>query len=244
MDRLADATDFDFSDWLTGVEDLQDQTPEQLWHGLALPNASIPAFNDIEDASGQVSPWEPAKWKKFAESGAGIPFGPRWHQLVGITKMCELAIKGKSLLLMDQVGVGKTLQIVGTIVMYPFLRAYYKKHGEFPPRFSKFIYYLLPHIVLTVYIVTEGISTGPDGNLPDRPHLVVVPASLFDQWEQEFKRYVKYGSIDLYPYRGTWSQAARQKIWESVYTLRDKNQTLSHKVILCAYAVSSVIFLY
>lgn len=75
--------------------------------------------------------------------------------------------------------------------------------------------------------------------MPDRPHLIIVPVPLFDQWELEFKRYVRYGSIDLYPYRQQWSESARKAIWDDVYKLKDSKQTLSHKVLLVAYTVSS-----
>ncbi|KAI1792052.1 hypothetical protein LXA43DRAFT_888351, partial [Ganoderma leucocontextum] len=137
LDAVADAADaFDFSDWLTGVEDLQEKTPQELWAGLGLNNEQIPGFNEVEDPRGEVNPWDQTKWAKFVKTEQALKFGPRWHQLVGITKMCELIIKGKPLLLMDQVGVGKTLQIVGAIVMYPMLRAYYQRNKRFPPQFS------------------------------------------------------------------------------------------------------------
>ncbi|KAI1787254.1 hypothetical protein LXA43DRAFT_896537 [Ganoderma leucocontextum] len=222
LDAVTDAADtFDFSDWLTGVEDLQEKNPQELWAGLGLNNEQIPGFNEVEDPRGEVNPWDQTKWAKFVKTEQALKFGPRWHQLVGITKMCELIIKGKPLLLMDQVGVGKTLQIVGAIVMYPMLRAYYQRNKRFPPQF-------------------KGLKCDtPDGNLPDRPHLIIVPVALFDQWMVEFKRYVKFGSVDIYPYTHQWNQLGRQTVWDDVFQLKDDKQTLSHKVLLVAYTVSS-----
>ena len=55
------------------------------------------------------------------------PLAPRWHQLVGIVKIVMQAFKGEPLMLMDEVGVGKTLQLVGAIATLTFFRDFYEK---------------------------------------------------------------------------------------------------------------------
>jgi hypothetical protein len=57
---------------------------------------------------------------------------PLWHQLVGILRMLELAFDGKPVLLMDEVGVGKTLQATGFACMLHYYRAYYEREGKYP----------------------------------------------------------------------------------------------------------------
>ena len=173
LDEFSQAVEYriNFADWLTGVEDLQNKTPEELWTGLGLKSLRrIPLFNKVEDASGMVDPWS-QEWQGFLDSEQGIKFGPRWHQLVGITKMCELIIRGEPLLLMDQVSVGKTLQTVGSVVMYPLLRGYYKKNGCFPLQFSKLTSYLLVYFTNGLYCSAPQVQH-PGWQLarPSSPH--------------------------------------------------------------------------
>ncbi len=123
----------------TGVEDLQDKTPDELWEMLGLGAKKVlTGFNTVEDPDGVVDPWS-EEWKDFVASGKGVPFGPRWHQLAGIVKMMRHVISGDPLLLMDEVGVGKTLQIVGVAALYPVFRRYYRKNGCFPGAFRTWL---------------------------------------------------------------------------------------------------------
>ena len=72
-----------------------------------------------------------------------------------------------------------------------------------------------------------------DGNLPDHPHVIVVPPPLFRQWCAEFRRYVQRGFLDLLPYQGQWDEDARTAVWEGVNTLQEE-QMHCQKVILVA----------
>lgn len=55
-----------------------------------------------------------------------------WHQLVRIFCMLEHAFDGKPVLLMDGVGLGKTLQAIGIIVCLAWHRSYYDAQKNFP----------------------------------------------------------------------------------------------------------------
>ena len=59
-------------------------------------------------------------------------------------------------------------------------------------------------------------ASTPDGNLPDRYQLIIVPPPLYTQWQQEIRRYVKYGGVDLFPYEGIWAADARKSIWDQI----------------------------
>ncbi|EJF58184.1 hypothetical protein DICSQDRAFT_25821, partial [Dichomitus squalens LYAD-421 SS1] len=175
--------------WETGVEEFQEYNTDALWGALGLADTRLlPSFNPVQDArddaSERVDPWDTENWASFLASGEGVKLEPRWHQLVGLVKIMRHVIEGKPLLLMDQVGVGKTLQIVAAITTYGLFHRYFQTHKKFPGAYA-------------------GMrAPTPDGNLPDVFHLVCVPPSLFIQWQQEIRRYVKHGAVDLFPYEG------------------------------------------
>ena len=136
--------DVNIDDWETGVEEYQDYNLDQIWAALGLGDSrTLPSFNEVQDdnpdVSERVDPWKKELWNKFVASGKGAELRPRWHQLVGIVKIMHHVIEGKPLLLMDQVGVGKTLQIVGAITTYALFHRYYQANGKFPGEFGKFI---------------------------------------------------------------------------------------------------------
>lgn len=93
----------------------------------------IPGFNDKCDPLGQVS----ALVATTLPEEELEPLRPTWHQLVGILRMLELAFEGKPVLLMDEVGVGKTLQGAGFIAMLEFYRQYHSTHHKYPGAFGK-----------------------------------------------------------------------------------------------------------
>jgi hypothetical protein len=51
--------------------------------------------------------------------------------------MMHLNFQNLPILLMDDVGVGKTLQLVGFIALLTYFRAYYDEHGSFPGEFGE-----------------------------------------------------------------------------------------------------------
>jgi hypothetical protein len=131
--------DFDSADieWSEGVEELKDKTVDELWDMLGCPNKQLPFFNQLQDVDGSHDPWVEAEKAWFSDSKNVEPLVPRWHQLVGILKMVKNAFCGRPVLLMDSVGLGKTLQITGAVAVLAFYREYYKKHGFYPGMFGE-----------------------------------------------------------------------------------------------------------
>lgn len=79
-------------------------------------------------------------------------------------------------------------------------------------------------------------SKTADGNLPDCPHVIIVPPPLFRQWASEFRRYVRRGFLDLLPYQGKWDEGFRAAVWDGVNQLQP-DQMRCQKVILVAGSV-------
>jgi hypothetical protein len=55
-----------------------------------------------------------------------------WHQSVGIHMGATQMLKNEPFFLFDAVGIGKTPQAAGILLMRPFLMDYYEKHGKYP----------------------------------------------------------------------------------------------------------------
>lgn len=147
----------DLKQWSEGTEEYAKLTPSDLYKLMGLPDNRIPGFNDLECAEGIHEPWIHEKFfneahdqwedqKTKAKMGIEILpdplqkwrlLQPRWHQLVGMFKMLVNIFDDKPTLLMDEVGLGKTMQVVGVIAILDFYRTFYKTNNYFPGYFRK-----------------------------------------------------------------------------------------------------------
>ena len=154
----------DFSDWTEGVEAFKHLKIEEIAAALGL-NAEVeggapnfPFFNDVIDLNNAGRPWEEREREKEegASQGKGkgkgkatrksgdpdadtplyIELRPYWHQWIAAVKMIINMMEGRNVLLMDSVGVGKTLQAVGMMAMYDWLRLWQERYGSLPPAYG------------------------------------------------------------------------------------------------------------
>jgi hypothetical protein len=100
--------------------------------GIETPGI-IPGFNTHGDTLGAANYWQD---RALMETIDLEPVTPTWHQLVGILRMLQLSFEGKPVLLMDEVGVGKTLQAAGLIAMLTYYRRFKTRTGKFPGAFG------------------------------------------------------------------------------------------------------------
>ena len=146
----------DINEWTEGTEEFHHLTTNELIKVLGIPNNHIPGFNMFECVEGIHDPWvdhafflEAAQqWndqQKTIASGGVIPLDlkqrwrtlePRWHQFLGMYKMMLNFFDGKPTLLMDEVGLGKTMQVVGVIALLDYYRSYFAVHDKFPGQFG------------------------------------------------------------------------------------------------------------
>ena len=61
----------------------------------------------------------------------------KWHQLIGMLKITMNTFESKGLLLMDEVGLSKTVQIIGAMLILIYFRHYFGHTGDFPGAFSE-----------------------------------------------------------------------------------------------------------
>ncbi|KZT17921.1 hypothetical protein NEOLEDRAFT_1081787, partial [Neolentinus lepideus HHB14362 ss-1] len=173
--------DIDWSTWSEGVEDLKGKGEDELWSMLGLSSKRLPFFQEFTDPSGNIDPWttEGTQWLK-EETKLREPLRPRWHQLVGILRMLEHLFAGRAVLLMDGVGLGKTLQSLGVITCLVMYQEYHQRHKEYPGCFSDH----------------------PSGSIPALANIIVCPPNLQPQWTREIHHYLEPRSFDIIPVAG------------------------------------------
>ncbi|KAI9062330.1 hypothetical protein FKP32DRAFT_1535605, partial [Trametes sanguinea] len=179
-------------EWAEGVEAYKKLTIEQMRVAFGLPTAHFPFFNKTTDSTGNEDPWTESGRQALASPNAA-ELKPFWHQWVGLLKIVDNLMDGKNLMLMDQVGVGKTLQAVGTLAMYEWLRVHKDSRGQYPARFGQYKKYDLTR---------EFTNPSYRASLPRRMHVIVCTPNLVQQWTSEMHRYLAYGIFTILPYLG------------------------------------------
>jgi hypothetical protein len=124
-------------EWSEGVEDYRNKTMDNLWAILGFQNKRIPCLSLIQDPDGIHDPWNEEDQVWFRDPANTVPFNPRWHQLVSIVKLLECAFRGLPVFLMDDVGLGKTLQVTSLIATLAYYCEYHKEHSCFPGAFGE-----------------------------------------------------------------------------------------------------------
>ena len=105
-------------------------------HGYKAEGEIIFGMNKLQDETGCYTPWnlEDDSVHFFnTESPNRTPIQFSWHQIVGVHKILGHMAKKESVLLLDSVGVGKTLQALGVMMA----RCLWGIKGKFPPAFSE-----------------------------------------------------------------------------------------------------------
>ncbi|KAG1798808.1 P-loop containing nucleoside triphosphate hydrolase protein [Suillus variegatus] len=187
------------SDWKSGVEEYDECSEDDLWEHLGLPEKKLPFFQTRTDPDAALDPWseEGQQWLDNPQSQAQN-LAPRWHQLVGILRLIDRVLDGEPVMLMDGVGVGKTMQAVGLIACLAHYREHYKKRGKFPGKFAQRSY------------------KKSGGNIPDLPTVIMSPPNLQHQWMSEIQRYLRRATFDVLPYSGKYG--ARLEWWGKAWT--------------------------
>ncbi|KAG2359170.1 P-loop containing nucleoside triphosphate hydrolase protein [Suillus spraguei] len=172
---------------------------DDLWEHLGLSEKKLPFFQTRTDPDATIDPWseEGQQWLDDPH-GHAQNLAPRWHQLVGILRLIDRVLDGRPVMLMDGVGVGKTMQAVGLIACLAHYREHYRKHGRFPGKFAQRSY------------------KKSGGNIPDLPTVIMSPPNLQHQWMSEIQRYLRRATFDVLPYSGKYG--ARLEWWGKAWT--------------------------
>ncbi|KAL7280993.1 hypothetical protein ACG7TL_004295 [Trametes sanguinea] len=202
ISEIIDAADSDFEltlpalevEWKEGTEQFANLDIPAMQKLFALPNNTFPFFN-MKSVEGPEDPWSPAGQEALNDPSAP-DLRPFWHQWVGVTKIMLNMMNKKSTFVFDQVGVGKTMQAIGAIAMYEWLRLYCTAHHQYP----------------------GGLRATVRGDEPLKRglHVIVCPRGLMDQWMAELHRCLQAGTFVVLPYHGKCSAKNREPFWKTV----------------------------
>ena len=130
-------------EWSEGVEHLKKKTPAELYQLLGLDRHSIPFFKDegtvVAEVSGELEELETS-----ATTTKGTEL--RWHQLVGVVKALERAMTSDPVLLMDDVGLGKTVEVLAIFAMLAYYRESFKRNRRYPGLWGEWIRGVWVHV--------------------------------------------------------------------------------------------------
>ena len=107
--------------WESGVEHLASVPTSDLFRQLGVPDDHIPLFNQQMDANEIQDPWSKNWSECLNDRSRCMPLQLQRHQLEAVHKMVSDMVEGKGTLVMDGVGVGKTIEALALVA----LRAYY-----------------------------------------------------------------------------------------------------------------------
>ncbi|THG93946.1 hypothetical protein EW026_g7417 [Hermanssonia centrifuga] len=110
---------------------------------------------------------------------------------------------------MDQVGIGKTMQLVGLIAVIAYFIDYHDKNHKFPGAYDKRKFH--------------------NGNIPKRPSVIVVPTALLSQWTAYLHKYLEKLHFDVLPYEATTTNRGN---W--IKDILGRSQQPPHRQIIVA----------
>lgn len=126
--------------WEEGTEEYATWSREKLMEMLGLTGLqtdTFPYFNRTCDrTSAKRSAWDSEQWKQVLADAAEVALVPHWHQLVGVLKILVTHGTVNAMMVMDQVGIGKTMQAIGVLAMRWVLIKAQKEKAKLPGELS------------------------------------------------------------------------------------------------------------
>ena len=185
------------------------KTPDELSNLLGFFDARPINWNGYRTADNLVSPWDIAEdaREKFNTGGPDmIALRLLWHQLCGVAAIVNRVWTAEEtpdvhgILLADDVGVGKTAQVMASIAFIQLVFQLEKQKQPRPPIISTLSYSLLHihHSLLIIKRIEDRLHFMGKGCVPNLPHAIVIPNSLVDQWRRELKTFFKAHTLDIF----------------------------------------------
>ncbi|KAG0693276.1 hypothetical protein DFH29DRAFT_1007449 [Suillus ampliporus] len=212
-----------------GVDSFRHLDDATLNHLLHFPDGRPALFAEFRSQTGKCA-WDDPASKDFVQGNPDMqPLSLLWHQRVGIASLVdkfwlseETSAGVPGVLVADEVGVGKTALIMGTIAFT--IDAYWVQQFElgkgkpYAPLVA-----VDPSKVRKAPILEERPFFAGQRTIPDLPHVIIVPNSLAAQWYSELRTFFAPKTIEIYQYptaekefaafwTGPWAESKMPKV--------------------------------
>ncbi|KAM6491331.1 P-loop containing nucleoside triphosphate hydrolase protein [Amanita muscaria] len=212
-----------------GVHDMSKKSEAELSTLLSFPNGRPLAWNNFSAEGKASTAWEETDAdmiKRYEEGGSPDmkPLYLLWHQLVGVASMAEKTWRANNaetpfgILLADEVGVGKTAQVMAFIAFLQFVQQSEVKGSSRPTLLAD----------KPFFMGTAGV--------PNAPHAIIVPNTLINQWRRELKCFFKPHAIDIFVLP-TARAALKDYFEDSSSPWKKSNHELVFRVVLVPHSV-------
>ncbi len=123
------------------------KSSHELYESLGFPTDCIQGIANKRDKERVYSLWDKdvdsvAFWEN-PPKGRVEELKLTWHQDVGVHVAGISMCRRQPLFLFDAVGIGKTAQGAGAILLRPWLRSYFEKNGKLPPAMGECLFMFL-----------------------------------------------------------------------------------------------------
>ncbi|KIJ57836.1 hypothetical protein HYDPIDRAFT_34751, partial [Hydnomerulius pinastri MD-312] len=229
-----------------GIGQYAAQKDEQLHTALNFPGGRPALFATFRSRSGLCA-WDKGNASRFVEGNPDMqPLSLLWHQCAGVAALVakvftasataptdntgassNVTPQSPGVIIADAVGVGKTALSMGWLAFV--IDAYWWKHRDEAPRTvdtSKF----RPAPILAQFPYFAGSN-----DIPNLPHIIVVPNSLVGQWNSELLTFFAPNAIEIYRYPTASKEFG--PFWEGDW--RSSKVPLINRVILVSHSVFS-----
>ncbi|GJE96699.1 DEAD/DEAH box helicase [Phanerochaete sordida] len=179
----------------------------EIYVSLGIPTERLPCFSGWRDPDRCHDTWTEAE--DPAPADHKVPAELKWHQVVGLRRLAEAMMARKSLLVLDEVGVGKTLQVLALIAYRILCLRSLEKHGRLPGSFEE----------------------SPDAEVLPGLVVIVLPPTLIKQWRSEIETWFLCNTIFIAEYTTKWHTDTRRAWWKA---LKDKTDYPPHHKIILA----------
>lgn len=132
-----------------GVTAYKDKTYEELSTLLAFPEGRPPLFCKYRSMDTTINSWVDEESPQWTQGGDGlIPLALKWHQLCGVASMVDKMFVGNkatgtNICLSDDVGLGKSAQIMGVIAFIIVVWVAQRDKQVLPPIIGALLFMVL-----------------------------------------------------------------------------------------------------
>jgi hypothetical protein len=204
-------------------------------------NTHLAVHPDVVGLQPQSVEWQTALQKEPAKFTELQMDRVQWN---GAAALLSAAFDGRPVLITDEVGIGKTGQMLFTFMWIAHFRPYQMQFGRFPGQVHTAAKVWPQHPSLEmlgrVPALPQNVQDPALCNyapvIPDVPFIIAVPHTLQNQWMEEAHKFIDQNALTALPYP-SMSIEARAHFWHTIFPAAVQRVTAGRIVIIASYPV-------